>query len=392
MRRHGSRGLKAVGVTLAASISGAVAFFAWTEGLWGLATGALLCLVWSCAVAGLFAARRSGVLRKESADRKVDPGGDRAVVERLLLDAVPIPLIAIDGDTPRAINRASRSLFETDDRILPCPAALVDRQCTRFTFANRAWRIDRVTAGTRGSDLAVAALIDVERDRLAAEDAASAELIEILGHELMNGLAPIVSLAETARSAVEQGQTDNELLLEILGPLSRRTEALHRFTASYHALAKFPDPDLREVLVNELIDDLRAAFDHTWPSVKLVVHSDEDLTFRIDPDQLHQAIWAILQNAAEAVSSQPKGQIELRFERNDETLLIAISDSGPGIPAEAAPYVFRPFFTTKQAGSGIGLALARQIVRAHEGTLDLASYDPAEFVLTLPTHKSKSAT
>ncbi|MDJ0642715.1 MAG: HAMP domain-containing sensor histidine kinase [Erythrobacter sp.] len=391
MKERLPRAVQAVGITLAASFCGAILYYAWIEGLWGLGVGGLLCIVWSCAVAGHKAIGRSKLSHREEADREIDASGDRTIVERLLLDAVPVPLVAIHGGAPRAINRASRSLFETDDRILPFPPALLDPQTTQLTFANRAWRIDRVSAGSGGSDLGLAVLIDVEKDRLAAEDAASAELIEILGHELMNGLSPIVSLAETARSAAEQQQSDNTLLLEILGPLSRRAEALHRFAASYHALAKLPDPDLREVPIDSLADDLRTAFEHTWPSVALEITSDDDIVFPIDPDQLYQAIWAILQNAAEAVASQTEARIEMRFDLGDESLAIVISDSGNGISAEAAPHIFRPFFTTKRTGSGIGLALARQIARSHGGTLALAGYSPAEFLLTVPRRLSTPA-
>jgi signal transduction histidine kinase len=381
--------LKAVSIVLAASLSGAITLYGVTLGYWGLSFGGVLMVLWACAVSGVVAARGSVTHPDEPADQQEERTHDRAIIERLLLDLVPVPLIAIDDNAARAINRASRQMFATDDRILPCPEGLVDPLCTVFKIGNRMWRIDRVSVSKRNAALSLAALIDVEKDRIAAEDTARAELTEVLGHELMNGLSPIVSLAEAALSVFEQEQSDGELLREILGFLSRRTEALHRFAERYHSLAKLPQPELQNVAVETLVGDLKSAFEHAWPSVTLDVKGDICGEFQLDPDLVHQALWAILQNAAQAIGPQSEPRVEMRFERTAARLRISIQDHGEGISPDTAPFVFRPFYTTKKNGSGLGLALAQQIARAHGGTLQLANYKPAEFLMCLPQHKSQ---
>jgi len=88
---------------------------------------------------------------------------------------------------------------------------------------------------------------------------------------------------------------------------------------------------------------------------------------------MHQAVWALLQNAAEAtqVDGAPSGTVRLSVKRADETLVIEVADDGPGVSPADAERIFRPFVTTKPNGSGIGLSLARQIAHAHGGALTL---------------------
>ena len=105
-----------------------------------------------------------------------------------------------------------------------------------------------------------------------------------------------------------------------------------------------------------------------------------------DPDQLTAAIWALLQNAVEA-SNGDHVAVDLAIATTDQGVVITVSDDGSGLTPEHAEAIFRPFFTTKTEGSGIGLTLARQIARAHGGELRLKPQGPgagATFELLLP--------
>ena len=379
------RGWRAAALGLALTGCGVAATHAWREGLWGLLTGALLAALWLVGLACWNAALVP--VRPSAADRRtddLDAAETQAAVQRLLLDAAPTPLVAIGGGTARALNRAARDIFATDDRIVPLPAALLDPDVTHLRHEGRRWRIDRVEALGPPSGTAVAALIDFEREELAAEARASADLIEILGHELLNGLAPIASLAESALAAANRSPADPALLEEILGPLARRADGLQRFAAAYRALARLPEPTIRSVALAEFARDLARVFGERWPAVDLALTVPADLAWPMDSDQVSQAVWALLHNAAEAANDEERGRVALAIGREGSKLAIAVTDNGPGVSPDGAAHIFRPFHTTKPEGSGIGLSLARQIARAHGGTLDLTRAEPTTFRLSLP--------
>jgi signal transduction histidine kinase len=371
------RGWSAIGTGLGLVACGIAGAIAWQGGLWGLLTGAALVSVWLGGLNWWAVVRpRGGALPVVTTRSDAD-----AMVLRTLLDAAPTPLVGIERGTARALNRAARRLFATDDRLLPVPVELADPAATHLTHEGRSWRVDRVAVAGGGS---VAALIDIEQEERAAEARATADLIQVLGHELLNGLSPIVSLAESGAAAVERPQIDVDLLREILGTLARRAEGLQRFTEAYRALARLPAPTRTPVRLREMVDDLARLFAGRWPAATLSVAMADDLCWPLDRDQLDQAIWALLQNAAEATAPATEPQVALRIHVTDAGLAIDIEDDGPGVPPDAAARIFRPFHTTKPDGTGIGLSLARQIALAHGGTLTLRSGSPTTFRLAIP--------
>jgi signal transduction histidine kinase len=363
---------RAVAPSIGLVASGVVGVLAWQRGLWGLLTGTLLIAVWLTVLGVRTGPQRRRVVAVPIAAQ--EDGG----AHRLMLDAVPTPMLTIDGKAARCLNRAARQLFATDDRVLPPPAGLVDPATSHVAYEGRRWRVDRVVLGD-GLRMVVA-LIDIEREERAAEARATAEMIHVLGHELLNGLAPIASLAESGLEAVERADADPALLREVLGTLARRAEGLQRFTEAYRALARLPEPRRRAVAVGDLTADLARLFAGRWPRVALSADVSPDLIASIDGDQLGQAIWALLQNAAEAGADR----VWLTAAIEGSALVIAVRDDGPGIDPAKAPLVFRPFHTTKAEGSGVGLSLARQIALAHGGALTLEPGTGARFRLTLP--------
>lgn len=371
------RGGAAIGTGFGLIGGGIAGAIAWQGGLWGLLTGAALVSVWLGALNWWAVVRpRGGPLTVVAPRADAD-----AMVLRTLLDAAPTPMIGLTGGTARALNRAARRLFATDDRLLPVPVELADPAASHLLHEGRNWRIDRVAVAGGGS---VAALIDIEQEERAAEARATADLIQVLGHELLNGLSPIVSLAESGAAAVERPQIDVELLREILGTLARRAEGLQRFTEAYRALARLPAPTRTPVRLREMANDLARLFAGRWPAATLSVAVAENLCWPLDRDQLDQAVWALLQNAAEAAVPGTGARVALRMHVTDAVLTIDIEDDGPGVPPDATARIFRPFHTTKPDGTGIGLSLARQVALAHGGTLTLRSGSPTLFRLILP--------
>jgi nitrogen fixation/metabolism regulation signal transduction histidine kinase len=228
----------------------------------------------------------------------------------------------------------------------------------------------QVTHGTfRESGLVQHLLIvaDVREALRDEERLAWQRLIRVIGHEVNNSLTPIRSLAGTLRDMLQQGigaGGGREEMLEAAGVIADRTESLSRFLAQYSRLARLPPPRPRWVPVAPLLARV-AGLDRVHA---IEVRSDAGLEALVDEDQLEQALINLVKNALES-QGEAGGEVVVTARASDDGLAIAVTDSGPGI---ANPdNLFVPFFTTKPGGSGVGLALSRQIIEAHGGTLRL---------------------
>lgn len=376
------RGVRAIVHGVALTGLGMVAGIAWRHGFWGTLAGATLICGGLLMVGWQSAARTSGTISDQSAPDDTF----EALPFRLLLDQLPIPLLSLEAGVAHALNRPARALFSTDDRILAPPAAIVDGISPRLVLEGKPWRIDRVDALGTTAHRTIVALIDIDLEERSAEVRATAEMIQILGHEVLNGLAPIVSLAESGLVALDSPNRSETLLPEILGTLARRADGLLRFAEAYRAMARLPEPARSTVLLSELIDDLDRLFSGRWANiVSLEVDCDRTAWVWIDRDQMTQAVWALLQNGAEAAvaaEAPPRVALKARFE--EAMLRITVSDSGMGVAHQDARRIFRPFQTNKPDGTGIGLTLARQIVHAHGGALTLPVLQPATFKIAMP--------
>ncbi|MCT8003093.1 HAMP domain-containing histidine kinase [Sphingomonas sanguinis] len=362
------------GSALALTGSGGLLVLAWQNGMFASILGLALSAGWLILTACWAVARRSA----PSPSVAPRPAADGPPLGALF-DQIPLPLLRIDRGRARAINRASRSLFATDDRLTPTPAALLDPLQSQLRYEGRSWRIERIAA----SDRSILILIDVEAERRAAAAHADNEMIDILGHELLNGLSPIVSLADSALVAAERSDAR---LPGILATLARRVEGLERFTRAYRTLARLPEPVRTPFVPADLADDLGRLFAERFAGmVTLSVDAPAETMGACDRDQMTQAIWALLQNAAEAaLAGSVTPTVTLVFHRDETGLRIAVGDTGSGVAMPERTRIFRPFHTTKADGSGIGLTLARRIARAHGGDLKLLAIGVTTFEMTIP--------
>ena len=218
-------------------------------------------------------------------------------------------------------------------------------------------------------------LNDLSRTLRDEERQAWQRLIRVLGHELNNSLAPIQSVAQGLESGLNTVNQMPELrdgpaapiledLQQGLGIIRSRTEALGRFTAAYARLARLPKPKLLAVPVADWIH--RTAKLET--RVKVCLVDGPAVAISGDADQLEQLLINLIRNAADA-ALETKGGVQVGWSLQGSQLEVWVIDEGPGIPNTANLFV--PFFTTKPAGSGIGLVLSRQIAEAHGGELTL---------------------
>ncbi len=310
---------------------------------------------------------------------------------------VGVALVAVrdDGEIALFNEAAGRLLGLRRPRTLPALAeqqpalaqALGDVRAGRHALVE-VERDDRaltlVVQTTRfqlgGAFYTLASLQDIRPELEEKEIEAWQQLTRVLTHEIMNSVAPIASLAGTAADLLRDGPPEERAqagALEALDVIRRRCDGLIHFVEAYRSVTRLPEPAFQIVPARDLLGDvttlLRARAREQAVEVHLRVEP-KGLELVADPDLLEQALVNVVLNAAQAVEGQAGARVEV-VGRTGPTgrPVIEVTDNGPGIPPEVRDRIFIPFFTTKPEGSGIGLSLARQIMRLHGGTLSVQS-------------------
>ena len=231
------------------------------------------------------------------------------------------------------------------------------------------WELRRGTFRQGGLPHQLLVLADVSRALSEEERQAWQRLIRVLSHELNNSLAPIKSIAQSLAELVRRDPLApdwREDLHKGLGVIGGLAESLSRLMAAYARLARLPRPRLEPVLVAEWVRRVAAL----ETRVLVTVCPGPEVTIQADGGQLDQLLINLVRNAVDA-TLEGGGQVELGWAARNGRLEVWVRDDGPGLADTVNLFV--PFYTTKADGSGIGLALSRQIAEAHGGTLTLAN-------------------
>ena len=191
------------------------------------------------------------------------------------------------------------------------------------------------------------------------------KVIRVISHELNNSLAPIASLAHSGGELVRRGKT--ERLENVFSTIEERARHLEGFIRGYARFAKLPQPQLQNVQWAQFLGGLQMQIPFQMAGVP------EDLQGRIDIAQMGQALLNLLKNAHEACSEAdpPNDDVELRVTRLPQWLRIEVLDRGKGMNEAVLQNALMPFYSTKRNGTGLGLALTREIVEAHGGRVGL---------------------
>ncbi len=201
-------------------------------------------------------------------------------------------------------------------------------------------------------------------------------VIRVISHELNNSLGPISSLAHSGTELLRRGQVDRLPL--VLDTIGERARHLDGFLREYARFAKLPSPQLEAVRLPPFIEKLQAqvafAIDGTIP----------DATAQFDPAQIQQALLNLLKNAHE--SGGAPDQVALSLRQLPGAWELEVRDRGTGMGEAALANALLPFYSTKRNGTGLGLALAREIAEAHGGRIAIANRPDGgvRVVLSLP--------
>ena len=245
------------------------------------------------------------------------------------------------------------------------------------------WEVRRTTFRQDGRPHTLVVMSDLSKTLREEELLAWQRLVRVLSHEINNSLTPIKSIAGSLLSILERNprppDADDDLRGG-LGIIGSRSAALSRFMSAYALLARLPAP--RPGPVDVGIWARRAAGLET--RVPVQVRGGPPLIIHADGDQLDQLLINLVRNAADA-SLETNGSVSVGWEVRPSDVRLVVEDEGPGIVESANLFV--PFYSTKPEGSGIGLALSRQIASQHGGTIVLENRGDrrgARAVVTLP--------
>lgn len=208
-----------------------------------------------------------------------------------------------------------------------------------------------------------------------AETKAWQKLISVLTHEIMNSIAPIISLSETLseRELAEEADPESyRIMRQAMETIHRRSKGLLSFVENYRTLTRLPQPAKQPIRMGSLLESIQQLTAANGINFSWSVYPTQ-LILNADKTMVEQLLINLLKNAHEACSGLSEERIELKAEMVGDKVEITVSDNGQGISPEAIDKIFIPFYSTKANGSGIGLSLCRQIVVRHRGKISVQS-------------------
>jgi two-component system nitrogen regulation sensor histidine kinase NtrY len=266
-----------------------------------------------------------------------------------------------------------------------------DQSIRSFGSRPTRWLLRKAAFRQDGVPHVLLLLADVSLPLQEEEQIAWKRLIRVLGHELSNSLAPIKSIAGSLLARVDSLSADEPARADFrrgLGVVESRADALHRFVQSYRLLAQLPPPRLRPVDFAPLMERV-VLLEQRLP---VELSAGPPVTLDADPDQLEQMFINLLANAVDASLTNGARPVRAGWKLSGSNVEAVIEDRGKGIAN--TDNLFVPFYTTKPEGSGVGLALAQQIARAHGGEISLQNREDGEgarATVRLPQHHAAAS-
>lgn len=289
----------------------------------------------------------------------------------------------------RQLQKVSLQLQQTIEEIR-------SGETKRITYTNERGSVQLLINATsitmNGEKLSLLVFNDIENEMDEKEIDSWIRLIRVLAHEIMNSIAPITSLSDTLLSLHKDDDTEidasqlKENTINGLHVISETGKGLVSFVESYRKFTRIPQPEREYIDMSEFIHRMVILCSMEPYFVNVTIQTEihpENLKVYADPNLLGQVMLNIMKNAIQAMKGRKNSKLDVNVENNSNQTLIKITDNGPGIAPEILNEIFVPFFTTKTEGTGIGLSIARQIMRAHGGNIKVTSIPEKETTFTL---------
>ena len=348
-------------------------------------------------------------MRKRSTAQESEMRRSRALIEH-----IPVPLMTLHADGSITLqNNAARRLFGSE-RV----TTLKDLRKFGFSFAES---VETAVPGVRqlvtfsvegieykltlatteliigGHSERLISLQDIQTELDATQAEAWEDLVRVLTHEIMNSITPVTSLAATATDVVadvlnkvrDNQPIENDLvdLHDAIETVARRSDSLVQFVDSYRQITRLAPPEKKRIRLADLFETVVRLARAECPrdDTEFIVEvNPSELDVYADAVLLEPVLINLLRNAWQATESIDTPVIRLSGRLNRRhNVVVEVADNGPGIPADIATKIFVPFFTTREKGSGVGLALARQVMIAHGGFIRVNSNDGGGSVFSL---------
>ena len=350
---------------------------------------------------------------EEMRDRGTDQESEMRHL-KALIEHIPVPLMTVhDDDAITLQNNAARRLFgaahvtRVNDlrQFGPGFARAVDeaipgdRELVTFTVEGAEYRLTLAATEViiHGDRERLISLQDIQSEIDATQAEAWQDLVRVLTHEIMNSITPVTSLAQTAAELVDDVVRDTgpdspiaeelEDVQNAVATVARRSDSLVQFIDGYRQISRLAPPEKKRVALIDLFETVTSLARAEWddPGVTLSTAVEPSgLYVYADRDLLEPVLLNLLRNAWQATKTVETPAISLRGRLNRRgNTVIEIDDNGHGVPDEIATKIFVPFFTTREGGSGVGLALARQVMIAHGGFIRLGKKDTTGTTFTL---------
>jgi two-component system nitrogen regulation sensor histidine kinase NtrY len=315
---------------------------------------------------------------------------------RTIMAEIDVAVFTFDPERRlRLVNRAGEHLLgQPIDKLLGkraadlglavCLDADEDAPLTlSFPGGSGRWGLGHSTFRERGLPHELLVLTDLSRTLREEERRAWQRLVRVLGHEMNNSLAPIKSIAASLEALLRRQPPPRDWQDDArsgLRSIAARADSLSRFMEAYARLARLPPPQKDHIDLGELIRRVVSL----EPRLAVKIFPGPETRITADGAQIEQLLINLVHNAVDA-SLETRGAASIGWREAGDCIEVLVTDEGPGIMNPTNLFV--PFFTTKPGGSGIGLALSRQIAEAHGGSLGLTNRSGgkgAEAILRLP--------
>jgi nitrogen fixation/metabolism regulation signal transduction histidine kinase len=338
---------------------------------------------------------RRRVRTPESSETQTQPGDVHQDIAQHIANSNPDAVLFFsDSGAIRYANAAARELFFDGQRpegqnfltlMARAPAALreallgeADRLFTvDVSGQHETYHVSRRTFAVDGELHTLLIVRYLTREIARREVDVLKRVIRVISHEVNNSLAPVTSLVHSAR-LIARAPEASAKLERVFDTIEERAGHLKTFLEGYATLARLPQPRAREIEWEPFLRHLA----ELHPGVRLP--ASPRIPGWFDPVQIEQVIINLIKNSIEA--GCPPELVELELDVGEGSITLKLLDRGPGFSEEALQSALLPLYTTKERGSGMGLALCREIVEAHAGSLGIANRDGggAQVMVQLP--------